>query len=127
MATEILINDGGAPARILPFISNEIITAGQVVKISTVGKVEMCTDEDFPIAGVLLTDAVVGGPANVVTGSGVILNIKCAAAVVTGNGLMVNEAAPGELIITDDDSNSSTVAYALETTGVRGLVKCLVV
>jgi hypothetical protein len=128
MSNEILINDGGAPCRILPFVSGQVITAGQVVKIATDGEVEMATDEDFPIAGVLLTDAAVGDTANVVSGSGVILNMKCAAAVVMGNVLKVNEGAAGELIVrATGDTDSKNVAYALETTGVRGLVKCLVV
>jgi hypothetical protein len=34
MATEILVNDGGAPARILPYLAGEAITAGQAVMSS---------------------------------------------------------------------------------------------
>ena len=30
MATEIIVNDGGAPARILPFIANDTIAAGDI-------------------------------------------------------------------------------------------------
>ena len=37
MATEILINDGGAPSRILPFIASEDISAGEVLKAGTTG------------------------------------------------------------------------------------------
>ena len=39
MASEILVNDGGAPARILPFEAGENITAGDVLSIDTSGKV----------------------------------------------------------------------------------------
>ena len=31
MATEILVNDGGAPARILPFTAGSTVTAGYAV------------------------------------------------------------------------------------------------
>ena len=132
MATEILVNDGGAPARILPFIAGAAIDAGMCVKVATDGEVELCTDEDFPIAGVALTDAAVGATCNVISGSGVILRAKCAAAVNRGDVLMTNEAAPGELIIrASGDTDSTSVAYALEdasgvSPGVRGLTKVLV-
>ena len=33
MATEILVNDGGAPARIMPFVTDEAITAGDAVQL----------------------------------------------------------------------------------------------
>ena len=39
MATEILINDGGAPARILPFVAAEDITAGNALTVDTSGEV----------------------------------------------------------------------------------------
>ena len=130
MAGEILINDGGAPARILPFVSGAVFEAGQCAKIATDGELELCTDKDLPIAGVLLTDAVVGGMANMVSGSGVILNVKCAAAVNRGDPLMTNEAAPGELIIWAKADDSICVGYALEDAGggtaTRGLTKVLV-
>ena len=37
MATEILLNDGGAPARILPFLANGAISGGEVVEIELSG------------------------------------------------------------------------------------------
>ena len=135
MATEILVNDGGAPARILPFVAGAVTTAGQCVKVATDGQVELCSDKDLPIAGVALTAAAaVGDMINVVTGSGVILNMKCNAAVNRGDALMTDESAPGELIIWAKADDSIAVAYALEDAGVaeglaagtRGLTKCLV-
>jgi len=38
MATEILINDGGAPARILPYEASEAISAGEACTIDANGK-----------------------------------------------------------------------------------------
>ena len=40
MATEILINDGGAPARILPFTAGSTIAAGEPIGISSDGFVD---------------------------------------------------------------------------------------
>ena len=41
MATEILLNDGGAPARILPFVAGEDVTAGNALTVNTSGEVMM--------------------------------------------------------------------------------------
>jgi hypothetical protein len=41
MATEILVNDGGAPARILPFTAGSTIAAGEpVIMATTDGEVD---------------------------------------------------------------------------------------
>ena len=78
MATEILINDGGAPARILPFIANADISAGEVVKASTTaGRVDLATVATAPVLGVSLTDAASGSMCNVISGRGIIVNIYC--------------------------------------------------
>ena len=133
MATEILVNDGGAPCRILPFIASAAIDAGECVKLAASGKVALTTDADMPIAGVALTDAAADGSmCNVITGSGVILRIQCDATVNRGDGLMTDGTTAGQLIITDDDENSSTVGYALEDANgglgdADGLTKVLVV
>ncbi len=37
MATEILVNDGGAPARIIPFVAVEAITAGDALGLTAEG------------------------------------------------------------------------------------------
>jgi hypothetical protein len=133
MAGEILINDGGAPARILPFIANAQIDAGECVVLAATGKVALASDADMPLAGVALTNATADGEmCNVITGSGVILNVKCDATVNRGDGLMTDGSTAGQLIITDDDANSSTVGYALEDANgglgdADGLTKVLVV
>ena len=135
MATEILVNDGGAPARILPFVAGAVIEAGQCVKVAADGQVELASDKDLPIAGVALTAAAaIGDMVNIITGSGVILNIKCEADVNRGDALMTKEAADGELELWVKTDDSIAVACALEDAGVaageaagtRGLTKCLV-
>ena len=78
MATEILINDGGAPSRILPFVANADISAGEVVKASTTaGRCDLATVATAPVLGVSLTDAASGSMCNVISGRGIIVNIYC--------------------------------------------------
>ena len=98
MATEIIINDGGAPARILPFIANATIAAGDYVGMEATGKVEPVNVSGAQGLGVALTAATSGNVANLVTGKGVILNTYCsgtiaAGAEVTMNALMYLEGA----------------------------------
>ena len=52
MATEILVNDGGAPARILPFTTSEAVTAGDVLELHTDGKVRPSVNDVEPAFGV---------------------------------------------------------------------------
>ena len=40
MATEILVNDGGAPARILPFTAGSTITAGYPVQMGADAEID---------------------------------------------------------------------------------------
>ncbi len=132
MATEILLNDGGAPARILPFTANGAITGGEVVDIElsgTANDVRPAIVNSVTTCGVSLTDAADNGPANIITGHGVILNISATGAVAVGDLGAVN--ADGVLIFTADAATlaaaGTAVAIALETraTTAEGLVKCM--
>ena len=76
MAKEVLVNDGGAPARILPFEAGEAISAGEPVQVHTDGTV-IDTTANFMMPGIALTDAASGAVCNVVTGSGVIVRALC--------------------------------------------------
>jgi len=98
MATEIIINDGGAPSRILPFIAGETIAAGDYVGMESTGKIGPVDVSGAQGLGVSLTAATTGSVVNVVTGKGVILNTFCsgtiaAGAEVTMNALMYLEGA----------------------------------
>ena len=117
MATEILVNDGGAPARILPFYASAAITGGQaldivngsgtpdgqVVAASAHGAAAQCV-------GFALTDASAGGTASVITGKGVILNVFCSGTIDEGDLLQVT--ADGSLV--PGTTADSGVAVALE-------------
>ena len=126
MATEILINDGGAPSRILPFVANADISAGEVVKASTTaGRVDLATVATAPVLGVSLTDAASGSMCNVISGRGIIVNIYVTEEA-AGVNLMVDGTA-GQL---DEWSASplsnQVVACTLEDNSGDGvLTKCM--
>ena len=131
----ILVNDGGAPARIMNFIAAAAISAGEGLRIDGSGKAALATDNNLPLAGVALTDAAAGGQCSIVTGSGVILYMICEENVSRGASLMTDTtsgATAGSMITwavgTSDDL---AVACALEDApalvdSARGLTKVLV-
>jgi hypothetical protein len=124
----IIVNDGGAPARIINFIAAADISAGEGLKMDTAGKAALTTDNNLPLAGVALTDASAGFQCSMVTGSGLVLYMICAAAVEQGDNLMTDEAAAGGLIEWSVADNDLVVAYALEDApAAGGLTKVLVV
>ena len=125
MATEILINDGGAPSRILPFVANADISAGEVVKASsTAGRVDLATVATAPVLGVSLTDAASGSTCNVISGRGIIVNIY-----VTDEAAGVNLMVDGTAGQLDEWSASplsnQVVACTLEDNDGAGLTKCM--
>ena len=127
MATEILINDGGAPARIIPYTTAEEITAGDACTIDTPGKLQRSdsddTGYDFAYVGVALTDAASGAVASVVTGQGVILNISCDD-LGAGVALMMG-ATEGRLTTATNAAGAPKCqAVTLENNSAAGLTKC---
>ena len=126
----ILVNDGGAPARILNFTAAAAISAGEALKIDTAGKLALSTDNNAPIAGAALTDAAADDQCSVVTGSGVMLYMICKNDVNVGDALMVDSTA-GQLVLCAEDGSGNltniAVAYALEDApAAGGLTKVLV-
>ncbi len=122
----ILVNDGGAPARIINFLAGEAISAGEVLKASTAANMTalLATDDEHPVIGVALADAASGDLVSVVSGRGVILYIQCTDET-AGINLMVDGTA-GQL---DEWSNSTAsnkiVAVTLENNSAAGLTKCM--
>ena len=71
MATEILVNDGGAPARILPFTAGSALTGGRAVQMGADGEVDTIAGADVvSLIGVALTDSTSGNNASIITGLG---------------------------------------------------------
>ena len=125
MATEILINDGGAPARILPFVAAEDITAGYAIAINSDGKAKLSDRDDSELAaiGYALTTITSGNIVSVISGHGVILNVYCAA-ITAGKGLMLG-TTDGQLVeSTNVTLMPNNQATALET-GTGGLTKVI--
>ena len=89
MATEIIVNDGGAPARIIPFIADETIAAGDYCKMIGTGEVEPCQVSGNVGLGVSLTAATSGNIVNMVTGKGVVLKTYCSGTIAAGDRLFV--------------------------------------
>jgi len=129
MATEILLNDGGAPARILPFIAEAAITGGTVVEVSTTsGQVLQAQADSVISCGVALTDAAADGPANIITGHGVILNIYATGTAAIGDLGKVSAAGVIDFDVTaiTEAAAGREVAIALEAhTGAASLIKCM--
>ena len=127
MATEILINDGGAPARILPYTTAEAITAGDACTIDTNGKLQKADSDDsgfdFAYVGVALTDAAASAVASVVTGQGVILNINCDD-LGAGVALMMGSTEGRLTTATNAAAAPKCQAVTFENNSAAGLTKC---
>ena len=130
MATEILINDGGAPARILPFTAGQAISAGDVLSVNTSGAV-VKADTDLGaghieyMCGVAFTDAADGAECSVISGKGIIVNCNVAGSLTAGKALKVGNTA-GQLkanVLLGD-----TCAVLLESSAAgAGLYKTLII
>ena len=107
----ILVNDGGAPARIMNFEADETIYAGDAIELTATGA-KGCDEGGMKQAGFALTDAASGDLVSVITGSGVMLN-----AAVDGSGTSVAIGSPlingenGTLVV---GAAGSAYAVALE-------------
>ncbi len=126
----VLVNDGGAPARIINFTAAAAISAGNVLKIDSNGKVAKATTGLSPIAGVAMVDAASGDLCSVITGSGVIVRALTTGTDATGSELMVDTSGTaGQLddlaSYSDGAAESKPVAIALETCNANGLTKVL--
>ena len=124
----VLINDGGAPARIINFTAAAAISAGEVLALNNAAKVVLATDGTLPITGVALVDAASGDLCSVVTGSGYIAHVMCET-VALGDNLMVDTSGTsGSLDTAGSNDTDRVVAQALEVQAASGgtLTKCLI-
>tara|TARA_Y100000296_G_scaffold51574_1_gene59134 strand:- start:949 stop:1338 length:390 start_codon:yes stop_codon:yes gene_type:complete len=122
----ILVNDGGAPARIINFTAAAAISAGECCKIDTNGKAALATDGTLPVAGFALADAASGDLVSLVTGSGVVI-YAITTAVTVGDTLMADTSGTAGSLDTTTADTDEFVAIALETNAtVDSLTKVLV-
>ena len=132
MATEILVNDGGAPARILPYIAGSTIAAGKAVTIATDGKVDHVAVSGNKMLGVALTAATENGICNVISGKGIQLNVFTSGSnIAIGDELVcaVGASLAGMLVEkTNGTHQGQVLAIALETgSATAGLTKVQIV
>ena len=127
MATEILVNDGGAPARIMNLgNANAAIEAGMFVDINSSGKIIANTEDQEASSsgqkvslGVLLVDAAAGAPTSIITGKGVVCNVQAAEALSTvGTEVTVDDA--GKVEATADADAHRAVAIQLAAVDTAG-------
>jgi hypothetical protein len=92
----ILVNDGGAPCRIMKLgNAGADLDAGTIVEFNSSGNIVAAT-ENLPAylnrtCGVLFVDATSGDPASVITGKGSVVFLKAAAgAIAAGDALGSN-------------------------------------
>jgi len=120
MATEILVNDGGAPARILPFTAGATISGGHILDMQTDGQVDPATDTgSVKTIGFALTDASAGDIASVITGKGVVLNALGTGTIASGascevdaaDGLLVAGTTAGKVVAVALEAHSGTPSY----------------
>ena len=115
VTTSVLVNDGGAPARIINFEASEAITAGSAIEVLSTGKVSMADTDAVRVAGFAMVDAASGDLCSVITGSGVVLMANVdgdSVDVAIGDQLEVGEN--GTLIKQASPADKVTVAIALE-------------
>jgi hypothetical protein len=119
MATEILINDGGAPARILPFTAGSTISAGDPLQLTAADEeVDACTISGSQLLGVALTAASSGSIVNCISGRGIVVKAYVSGAMGAGNtlatftnGNLVSGTALGETtaILLEDVAGTAPV------------------
>ena len=126
MATEILVNDGGAPARIMNLgAAGAAIEAGMFVDIDSSGNIVAATDDQEATSsgekvalGVLLVDAVSGEPTSIVTGKGIVCNVQAAEALATiGTEVTIDSAGKVEATADADAHRAVGITLAASFTG----------
>jgi len=119
MATEILVNDGGAPARILPFTAGSTVSGGEAVIMSADGQIDEAGAAATNVLGFMFVDATSGNNCSVITGKGVIINAYVSGTAASGALLQVGGAGDlkagttadaGVAIMIDDDEGGTDVA-----------------
>ena len=129
MATEILVNDGGAPARILPFTAGSTIAAGEPVGMATPdGEIDSANTalSGTMALGVSLTAVTSGSICNVISGRGVMLNASVSGTAAIGSQLEMSGLGDFQPWTLHDAGQGRPTALALEAgTGDPRLAKVL--
>jgi len=127
VTNSVLVNDGGAPARILNLLADEAITAGAALEITATGKLQLADmaagQLSGGVAGFALVDAADGDLCSMITGSGILLNAHVDGGTVNvavGDNLVVALNGAGALSkkadYADGTDSPPSIAIALELT-----------
>ena len=113
VTNSVLVNDGGAPARIINLEAATAITAGMCLEVNSSGKLLGADTDNQLVAGFALVDAAAGDLCSMITGSGVVLyaHVDGTTDVDAGVGLKVGEDGALMKRASVDDT---AVAIALE-------------
>jgi hypothetical protein len=114
VTNSVLVNDGGAPARIVNFTAAEDITAGVALEINASGNVKMADTVDELVAGFALVDASSGDLCSCITGSGIILNVHLDGDNDIAIGDMLEVSLNGCMITSSAETDASSIAICLE-------------
>ena len=124
----ILVNDGGAPARILNFEAAEAINAGDALEFNSSAKLIAADTDDVPVAGFALADAASGALVSMITGCGIVIYANVdgdSVDVAVGDLLTIGES--GALVKEASGADKNPCAVALEANaGTEAQVKVLV-
>jgi len=126
----ILVNDGGAPARIMKVgNAGTDLTAGIIVGLNAGGEViaeDTATPTFSEALGVLFVDATSGDPASVLTGSGIICYLKATGSIARGDALSHDGAGLATPAVIANDQMFAVALEAKDATHtdyVKALVK----
>lgn len=113
VTNSVLVNDGGAPARIINLEAATAITAGMCLEVNSSGKLLGADTDNQLVAGFALVDAAAGDLCSMITGSGVVLyaHVDGTTDVDAGIGLMVGEDGA---LVKRTNVDATAVAIALE-------------
>ena len=123
VTNSVLVNDGGAPARIINLEAASDITAGMCLEINTSGKLLGADTDNQLVAGFALVDADAGALCSMITGSGVVLyaHVDGNTDVDAGNGLKVSEDGALMKRATVDDTAVAIALEAVTTTAAQNV------
>ena len=126
MATEILVNDGGAPGRIYPFKAAATTVAGNAMIVNSSGEAALATAGNAGLLGIALNAAATGEMVNVICGRGIIVRILCKDEA-AGQDMMVDTSgSAGTLDAFAGGTDSVICAITLENnSGDDELTKCM--
>tara|TARA_R100000656_G_scaffold115860_1_gene88481 strand:+ start:127 stop:528 length:402 start_codon:yes stop_codon:yes gene_type:complete len=133
MAPNILVNDGGAPARIMKLgLANENMDAGTMVTIDGDGDIlasglDALPGVELQILGILFVDAVSGEPCSVITGSGIMVYLKVGSGSTIAAGHGLSHDATGLATICTASDMRVAIALEAEDATNTGYVKALLI